>query len=78
MKAILHTKYGPPEELQLRIGDRVFGSTGTKFGAHAEYVCVSEKGALAIKPAQMTFEEAAAITLAGNTALLRRKQPVGL
>lgn len=50
-------------------GDQVFGSPGTKFGAHAEYVCVPEDGALAIKPANLSWEEAAAISLAGNTAL---------
>jgi NADPH:quinone reductase-like Zn-dependent oxidoreductase len=54
---------------RFRLGDHVFGSTGTKFGAHAEYVCVSEEGALALKPSTMTFPEAAAISLAGNTAL---------
>jgi NADPH:quinone reductase-like Zn-dependent oxidoreductase len=50
-------------------GDQVFGSPGTKMGAHAEYACVPEDGALAMKPANMTWEEAAAISLAGNTAL---------
>jgi len=50
-------------------GDQVFGSPGTKFGGHAEYCCVPEDGALAIKPADMRWEEAAAISLAGNTAL---------
>jgi len=50
-------------------GDQVFGSPGTKFGGHAEYSCVPEEGALAIKPADMSWEEAAAISLAGNTAL---------
>jgi NADPH:quinone reductase-like Zn-dependent oxidoreductase len=54
---------------RFRIGDQIFGSAGTKLGAHAEYTCVSEDGALAIKPAKMTFSEAAAISLAGNTAL---------
>jgi len=52
-----------------KVGDQVFGSPGTKFGGHAEYCCVSEKGALAIKPAGMSWEEAASICLAGNTAL---------
>ena len=50
-------------------GDKVFGSPGTKFGGHAEYSCVPENGALAIKPADMLWEEAASICLAGNTAL---------
>jgi NADPH:quinone reductase-like Zn-dependent oxidoreductase len=52
-----------------KVGDQVFGSPGTKFGGHAEYCCVPEDGALAIKPADMPWEEAAAISLAGNTAL---------
>jgi NADPH:quinone reductase-like Zn-dependent oxidoreductase len=52
-----------------KTGDHVFGSTGTKFGGHAEYVFVSENGALAIKPADLSWEKAAAISLAGNTAL---------
>jgi len=52
-----------------KVGDKVFGSPGTKFGGHAEYCCVPEKGALAVKPAGMSWEEAASICLAGNTAL---------
>jgi NADPH:quinone reductase-like Zn-dependent oxidoreductase len=52
-----------------KVGDQVFGSPGTKFGGHAEYSCVPENGALAIKPADMPWEDAAAISLAGNTAL---------
>lgn len=50
-------------------GDQVFGSPGVSFGAHAEYICVSEKGAITKKPTNMTDEEAAVISLAGNTAL---------
>ncbi|MBK7628688.1 MAG: NAD(P)-dependent alcohol dehydrogenase [Bacteroidales bacterium] len=52
-----------------KVGEHVFGSPGTKFGGHAEYVCVPENGALAIKPADLSWEKAAAISLAGNTAL---------
>ncbi len=42
-------------------GDQVFGLTDSNFGAHAEYVCVPERGSIATKPASMSFEEAAAV-----------------
>jgi NADPH:quinone reductase-like Zn-dependent oxidoreductase len=51
------------------VGDEVFGSTGFKFGAHAEYVCLPEGSLLATKPAGTTLEQAAAIVFGGVTAL---------
>jgi NADPH:quinone reductase-like Zn-dependent oxidoreductase len=50
-------------------GDHVFGMTGFKFGTHAEYVCLAAGRALAMKPANMTPEEAAAVLFGGFTAL---------
>ncbi|WP_342305011.1 NAD(P)-dependent alcohol dehydrogenase [Methanolobus sp. ZRKC5] len=42
-------------------GDRVFGHSGDKFGTHAEYICLSEDDPIAIKPDNMTYEEAASV-----------------
>lgn len=51
-------------------GDAVFGSPGFAFGAHAEYLCMPAAGMLAAKPANLTYQEAAAIPNGAYTALL--------
>jgi NADPH:quinone reductase-like Zn-dependent oxidoreductase len=54
---------------RFRPGDEVFGWSGHLGGAFAEYVSVSE-AALVSKPARVTFEQAAAVPMAGTVALL--------
>ncbi|MDX8141722.1 NAD(P)-dependent alcohol dehydrogenase [Lentzea sp. BCCO 10_0061] len=53
---------------RFRPGDEVYGDLGTADGAFAEYVCAPE-GLVEAKPANLTFEQAAAVPLAGLTAL---------
>ncbi|HOW84411.1 MAG TPA: NAD(P)-dependent alcohol dehydrogenase [Candidatus Aminicenantes bacterium] len=57
-------------------GDQVFGGTGDRFGAYAEFICLSEKAPVAHKPANLSYEEAAVIPYGARMALclLRRAQ----
>lgn len=50
-------------------GDQLFAMTGMKFGGYAEYICLPEKGTIAVKPENVTCEEAASISFGGTTAL---------
>jgi NADPH:quinone reductase-like Zn-dependent oxidoreductase len=57
-----------------KIGDPVFASTEFRFGAHAQYCCVPEDGMLAIKPTNMSYEEAAPVSNGGLTALIHLRK----
>lgn len=54
---------------KFKVGDQVFGSAGMDFGAHAEYVSVSEDAMITLKPTSMSYEEAAAIPFGATAAL---------
>ncbi len=44
-----------------KIGDQVFGESLFHFGTHAEYVCIQEEGIIALKPENISYEEAAVV-----------------
>ena len=59
-------------------GDPVFGQTGMRFGAYAEFLCLPESATVALKPANLSFEEAAVIPYGAIMALpLLRRAKLG-
>jgi NADPH:quinone reductase-like Zn-dependent oxidoreductase len=56
------------EARRFKKGDQVFG-INSKYGAYAEYSCMAEDTRLVLKPANMTYAEAASIPFGANTAL---------
>lgn len=54
---------------KFKIGDRVFAFDGVRMGCYAHYKCLHEDGAMAIKPSNLTWDSAAALSFGGTTAL---------
>jgi NADPH:quinone reductase-like Zn-dependent oxidoreductase len=54
---------------KFKIGDKVFGMSGFKFGTYAEYIAVNQNSNVSEMPKNATFEEAAAIIFGGQTAI---------
>jgi NADPH:quinone reductase-like Zn-dependent oxidoreductase len=50
-------------------GDAVFAFPGVRMGCHAEYRCMAEEAAIALKPANLSQDQAAALSFGGTTAL---------
>lgn len=57
------------EVKHFKVGDFVFGHTDMSFGSYAEYKCLPENASIALKPANISHKEAAAIPFGGVTAL---------
>jgi NADPH:quinone reductase-like Zn-dependent oxidoreductase len=57
------------EVTRFAAGDPVLAATGLGLGAYAEYKCVVENGAIGLKPANLSYEEAAAVPLGGLEAM---------
>jgi len=62
------------EVTRFKIGDEVLGYLGQRMGAYAEYLCMPQDGSLALKPANMSFAEAAAVPYGAiiATSLLKK------
>ncbi len=64
--------------IKFKVGDEVFGFRGFGTGCYAEYKCMNENGSLAIKPRNMSFEEAASVVDGATTALFFLKEKVNI
>jgi NADPH:quinone reductase-like Zn-dependent oxidoreductase len=58
-----------PGVSRFKTGDAIFGSCEAKMGAHAEFLCISETAGIALKPENLSFEDAASLPFGAATAL---------
>ncbi|WP_198669751.1 NAD(P)-dependent alcohol dehydrogenase [Pelagibacterium sediminicola] len=65
-----------PKVTRFRLGDEVFGTAG--HGAHAEYLAIAEGGVITRKPANVSYEEAAATPFGALTALVFLRDYIGV
>jgi NADPH:quinone reductase-like Zn-dependent oxidoreductase len=54
---------------KFKVGDPVFAFSDFSMGCHVEYKCMPENGAVALKPHNLSYDEAAALSFGGTTAL---------
>jgi NADPH:quinone reductase-like Zn-dependent oxidoreductase len=54
---------------KFKVGDQVFAFPGTAMGSHAEYRCMKEDDPIALKPENLSYDEAATLSFGGTTAL---------
>jgi len=55
-------------------GDQIYALTAMNFGGHAEYTCLPEEALMAIKPSNVSYEEAASVLFGATTALYFLRQ----
>lgn len=54
---------------KFKVGDSVFAFSDISMGCHAEFKCIGQDAAIALKPTNLSYEESAAISFGGTTAL---------
>lgn len=67
-----------PAVTRFKVGDAVFAFPGARYGSHAEYRTMPEDGLIALKPANLSFEEAAALSFGGTTVLRPLRDKIGI
>jgi len=63
---------------RFKVGDEVFAFPGAAYGCHAEYRTIPEDGTIALKPANLSFEAAAALSFGGTNALFFLRDKGGI